>query len=89
MTGSDTVRVWLVERDYGDRNLVTLTYATPDGERELRRELSAAVLRRSSVTAARDVDPDRLDTVDDGDRRERYAHEAERVRERNDPDDAI
>ncbi|MFQ3320223.1 MAG: hypothetical protein ACI80F_002301, partial [Natronomonas sp.] len=39
-TATDSVRVWLVERTYGDdeQNLIILTYATPDGERYLRKE---------------------------------------------------
>lgn len=84
----DRVRTWLVERSYDSRNLITLVYATPDGERAVTRELSSAVLDRTPVTAARDVDPDDLATVATDDR-ERYRTEAERVRENNDPDDEI
>lgn len=80
-------RAWLVERGYDDRGLITLVYATPDGERSLRREVSSALL--DGVTAAIDVDPDRLEPVDDADTRERYAHEAARMRERHDPDEAV
>ncbi|WP_276259423.1 hypothetical protein [Haloglomus litoreum] len=87
--GTDEVRTWLVERSYDSRNLITLVYATPDGERALTRELSASMLDRTPVTAARDVDPDDLAPVEDDDRRERYRTEAERVQENNDPDDEI
>jgi hypothetical protein len=88
-TGADgTVRTWLVERSYDSRNLITLVYATPDGERALTRELSSAMLDRTPVTAARDVDPDDLAPVAEADR-ERYRTEADRVRENNDPDDEI
>lgn len=86
---TDDVRTWLVERSYDDRNLVTLVYATPDGERALTRELAATMLDGSTVTAARDVDPDRLEPVTDEETRERYRTEAARVRENNDPDDPI
>lgn len=85
----ETVRCWLVERTYSDRDLVTLVYATPDGERHLTKELSSSMLPRTTVTAAEDIDPDRLQPVDDPDRRERYATEAARVRENNAPDEAI
>jgi hypothetical protein len=85
----DAVRTWLVERAYDSRNLVTLVYATPDGERALTRELSASMLDRTPVTAARDVESDDLAAVDDAERRERYRTEAERVRENNAPDDEI
>jgi hypothetical protein len=89
MTDDDaTVRTWLVERSYDDRGLVSLTYATPDGERHQRREVSMNVLRRSPATAARDVDAVDLEPVPEGDR-ERYAAEAARVQENHDPDDEI
>lgn len=81
-------RVWLVERDYDQKGLVRLVYATPDGERHLTRELSQQMLRNTTVTAARSVDPDRLEPTPEGDR-ERYAAEAERVAERNDPDEPV
>jgi len=86
---SDAVRCWLVERTYSDRDVVTLVYATPDGERHLTKELAASMLRRTSVTAALDADPDRLRPVSDPDERERYAREAARVRETNAPDDQL
>ena len=61
------VRCWLVERSYDDRGLVTVVYATPDGERHLRKELSSRMLSRNPVTAATDADADRLEPVDDPD----------------------
>lgn len=82
------VRTWLVERSYDSRNLITLVYATPDGERAQTRELSSTMLDRTPVTAARDVAPDDLAPVDPDDR-ERYRTEARRVRENNDPDEEI
>ncbi|WP_254824177.1 hypothetical protein [Haloglomus halophilum] len=82
------VRTWLVERSYNSRNLITLVYATPDGERALTRELSSSMLDRTAITAARDVDPDDLAPVEESEQ-ERYRTEAERVRENNDPDDEI
>lgn len=86
---SETVRTWLVERTYTDRDLVVLTYATPDGERAFTRELASSALDGTSVTAAKDVELDRLSSVEDADDRERYAHEAERVQENNDPGSEI
>jgi hypothetical protein len=87
---TETVRVWLVERSYDDRNLITLVYATPDGARALRRERSATVMQQqgSRVTAAVDVAPDALVPVDEAER-ERYADEAARMRARHDPDDEV
>ncbi|MWG34311.1 hypothetical protein [Halomarina oriensis] len=88
-SATGTVRVWLVERDYDDRNLVTLVYATPDGERYQRHERSAHLLSSQGVTAATDADPADLESVDDEERRERYAEEVDRVRERHDPGDTL
>jgi hypothetical protein len=84
----EEVRTWLVERSYDDRGLVTLVYATPDGERYVRREVAMNVLRRSPATAARMVEAEALAPTPE-DERERYVTEAERVRENNDPDDEI
>lgn len=87
---ADSVRLWLVERDYDDRNLVTLIYATPDGERYHQREQSAHLLSQGDgVTAAVDADPDDLAAVGDEATRERYASEVERMRERHDPGDSV
>lgn len=85
---AETVRTWLVERDYDDRGLVSLVYATLDGERAIRRELSAGMLRRNPTTAARDVSDTDLEPVPETDR-ERYRREAARVRENRDPDEEI
>ncbi|MFB6073713.1 MAG: hypothetical protein ABEJ89_01725 [Haloarculaceae archaeon] len=82
-------RCWLVERDYSDKGLVTLVYATPDGERALRMQRSSNMLARSPVTAARDVEAADLQPVADPGDRERYAGEAARMAERHDPDDEV
>jgi len=86
---SETVRCWLVERSFDDKGMVTLVYATEDGARRHRRQLAADRLARATVTAARDVDADRLDAVDDPDVRERYATEVDRVAAAHDPDDEM
>jgi hypothetical protein len=83
----ETVRCWLVEREYDDRGLLRLVYATPGGSRHLRRERSAAI--GGEVTAAVEVEEDRLHPVEDGELRERYAAEVDRVRARHEPDDPI
>jgi hypothetical protein len=85
----ERVRVWLVERDYNDKGLVTLVYATPDGERSIQQHKSSTMLSKQGVTAATEVDPEKLRVVADDERRERYATEAERVADNNDPDDEI
>lgn len=90
---AETVRVWLVERTYSDdeQNLIILTYATPDGRRDYRKEraLTSFTGDARETTAAVDVSPDNLGTVGDPEMRERYAAEVARVRERHDPDDAV
>lgn len=86
---ADTVRCWFVDRGYNNRDLVILTYATPDGERVYTQELAAQVIDTKRVTAAKDVDPDNLEPVDDPETRERYATETDRVASEYDPDDEI
>ena len=86
----DRVRVWLVERDVDQRNLVTLVYATPDGDRRYRRQLSSAALDRgAAVTAATTVGPTDLEPVESDDLSERYADEVRRIADQRDPDEAV
>jgi hypothetical protein len=85
----DAVRCWLVEREYTDKGLVTLVYAEPSGERAAVMQRSSNMLARTDVTAARDVDVDELEPVDDPETRERYATEVERTSESHAPDDAL
>lgn len=82
-------RVWLVERTYSDKGLVTLVYATPDGERAVTKQRSEQMLARTDVTAAEDVDPGSLDPVDDAALVERYASEASRMRDSHAPEDTV
>ncbi len=84
-----TERVWLVDRTYSDKGMVSLVYATVGGDRYLRRQLSEQMLTRTDVTAGMDVEPDRLQDVDDEAERERFAAEAARMAERHDPDDTV
>ncbi|WP_254840841.1 hypothetical protein [Natronomonas marina] len=89
---ADEVRVWLVERTYGDDelNLVIITYATLDGERYFRKEraLTSFTGPARETTAALDVDPGDLGRTPESDR-EYYADAARRTAERHAPDDAI
>jgi hypothetical protein len=86
---AETVRCWLVERGYDNRDLITLKYAPPEGDRLFRRELAVQAMDSVTVTAARDVSPDDLEPVDDPETRERYANEVERVAGEHDPDEEI
>ena len=83
------VQCWLVERDVYDEDLVTLVYATTDGERSVTLQWSGNMVMQKGVTAGRDVAESDLEAVEDPERRQRYADEVERVRERNDPDDQV
>ncbi|GGI96398.1 hypothetical protein GCM10008995_03070 [Halobellus salinus] len=90
--GEERVRVWLVERTYSDdeQNLIILTYATPDGERYFRKERALTSFTDvRDTTAAVNTVPDNLGAVDDPDRRDQYAAEAQRMRDAHDPDDLI
>ncbi|MFP9190688.1 hypothetical protein [Natronosalvus vescus] len=87
---ADTVRCWLVERTFDDRNLVTTVYATPDGSRYRQRERSATALQNGApVTAATAIQVENLEPVPDAETRERYASEASRVASQHDPDDEL
>lgn len=88
-SGEETERVWLVERSVDDRDLVTLVYATPDGARVRRRQLSSAHLSGTDVTAAMTVQEERLTPIEDPATRERYAIEVDRIREDHDPEDEV
>jgi hypothetical protein len=83
----DDVRVWLVERTYNDRDLLTLVYATPDGEQYLRKERAGRL--GGETTAAIDVGAERLAPVTDDTERERYAAEATRIMEKREPSDTV
>ncbi|RQH00714.1 hypothetical protein [Natrarchaeobius oligotrophus] len=85
-----TERCWLVEREFGQRNVVRIVYATTDGSRYHRRERSTTALQTGSpVTAAVDVSEADLQPVEDDDTRDRYATEAERTARQYDPDEPI
>lgn len=84
---SDKVRVWLVERGYNNRDLIILKYATPNGDRLFQKEVASQAL--NTVTAAKDVSPNNLGTVDKPDLQERYAAEVARMKEKHEPDDPV
>ena len=84
----NTERVWLVEREYSDKGMVNLVYATVEGDRYLRKQFSERMVMRKAITAAREVESDRLEATP-ADDRERYAAEAERMADRHDPDDEV
>jgi hypothetical protein len=89
---TDRVRVWLVERTYSDdeQNLIILTYATTDGERDLRKERALTSFGDHCETrVSLDADPDNLGTVDDPETREQYAREATTMAEKHDPDETL
>lgn len=89
MTSDQPVRCWLVERTYDDRGLVTLTYATLDGDRSIVKQRSEHLLDDRPTTAAIEVDPESLSPVHDQDERDRYATEAKRMADRHAPEDTI
>ena len=89
---TESVRVWLVERTYSDdeQNIVILVYATPDGERYLRKERALTSFGDDRpTTAALDVAPERLGRTENAETRQRYADEATRVADDRDPDDQV
>jgi hypothetical protein len=93
MTDEDPVRVWLVERTYGDdeQNLIILTYATPDGKRSFRKEraLTSFTGDERGTTAALEVSTSNLSSVDDPEKRERFAAEVERMADTHEPSETV
>lgn len=82
----DGVAVWLVQREFTDKGLLTLVYATTDGERKLVEQRSAT--RLADVTAGQTVSPERLDPTEPSNR-DRFATEATRMAEHHDQDDDV
>jgi hypothetical protein len=86
-------RVWLVERTYSDdeQNLIILTYATPDGRQEFRKERALTSFggdhRETSVSLT--VPASNLGVVDDPDTRDRYTTEATRMADMYAADDTL
>lgn len=83
---SEDVQVWFVHREYTDKGLITLEYATPDGAQAFVKQLSP---NGPDPTAAREVPASSLQPVDDPDTRERYRTEVARMQKRRDPDDTV
>ena len=83
-----SVTCWLVERDFWDEDVVTLVYATPDGEGFHQRQLAGDLLRSIEVTAGKEFPESELERTPAADR-DRYATEAQRVRDRHDVDDSV
>jgi len=82
-------RLWLVERSYDDRNLISFVYATTDGQYQLRKELSMTLLQqRGPQTAAIEAEESELSRVDESDQ-ERFKTEAEKMADKHEPDDEI
>jgi hypothetical protein len=90
----EETQVWMVERTYSadSPNILVVVYATLDGTRYLQKEWAFNRYGSSpgpTVTAARDVETARLSAVEGPDTQDRYRTEAERMRERHDPDDTV
>lgn len=86
---SDTERLWLAHREYGDESLVELVYASPDGSRRLVKHFSAQLLRSKEITAAIDADSEKVGTVEDEATQQQYSAEVERVRKSHAPDETV
>jgi hypothetical protein len=89
---TEETRVWLVERAYSEevQNMLELVYATPDGSRRLHlQKMLSTPQQADSITAARDVPDEKLEPVRDEEDAKRYTREAERMRERYEPDESV
>ena len=86
MDDADRVRVWLVDRTYTDKGLISIEYATVDGDRFIHRQQS---LNAPDPAAAIELPAEDLEPVRDPEDRERYRAEATRMAERHDPEDRV
>jgi len=89
---ADEVRVWLVERAYSEevQNMLELVYATADGSRMLHlQKMLSSPHQADTITAARDIEDEKLEPVRDDGTAERYAREAERMQEKYEPDETV
>lgn len=90
---TETRRVWLVERTYSDdeQNLIIITYATPDGRRDFRKEraLTSFSGQPRATPVSLEVDASNLGTVEDPDTRERYDAEAARMADKYEPSETL
>ena len=71
--------------------MILLTYATPDGHRDFRKEraLTSYTGDHRGTPVSMAVDPDNLGHVDDAGTRERYASGVERMQESHEPTDEL
>ncbi|MFC7018453.1 MULTISPECIES: hypothetical protein [Haloarcula] len=92
-TTAETEQVWMVERTFSadSPHILVIVYATRDGTRYLQKERAFNRFGGNApeVTAAIEASPEELRPVETAARQERYATEAERMRTRHDPDDAV
>jgi hypothetical protein len=83
----------MVERTFSadSPHILVIVYATPDGERYLQKERAFNRFggRAPEVTAAIEVPSVELVPVADEERKQRYAKEAKRMRERHDPEEPV
>ena len=91
---ASSVQVWMVDRTFSQDSphILIIRYATDDGSAYLQKERAVPSFSRAAVpevTAAMEVSPDRLSPVEDDETRERYATEADRMREMHDPSDVV
>ena len=89
---TEEVRVWLVERAYSEevQNMLELVYATPDGSRMLHlQKMLSSPHQADTITAARDIPDEKLEPVREKEEAERYAREADRMREKYEPGERV
>ena len=78
----------LFRSEYNTKGMISLVYATTDGDQYLRKQFSEQMLTKKDVTAAIDAEADRLEPTHDDDR-ERFAAEARRMADQHDPEDPV
>lgn len=84
----ETVQCWLVKRDFWDEDLITLVYATEDGQLHHQRQLSGAMLYEIEVTAGKRFQRSELEPTPPDDQQQ-YKQEATRMAQQHDPADTV
>ena len=82
----EDVDVWFVHREYTDKGLITLEYATPDGTRSFVKQISPNATDPTAMKTVAEAD---LQPVEDPDKRDRFESEVARMQDRHDPDDRV
>lgn len=85
---SEPRRLWLVDRSFDDGRIITVTYATMEGDATLTKQYNLPSIS-DGVPVSLEAQSDELTHIEDEKQRTMYRDEAERVRSQHTPDDRV